>query len=508
MKQLFFSLLIVTTFSFFLTNSALSIDNPQDISKSDYNIVLITIDTLRADHLSCYGYERKTTPTIDKIAEKGILFKNAIAPSSWTAPSMVSLFTSVYPANHGVVNGFVSNKQIFDQEVFADKLTTLTEILKAHEYTTFGVSSNLHLSEQCGFARGFDYFKCLSFSPAPFINKTAYSWENDIKNSDKFFLWIHYFDPHHFYYPRKPWIEQYTSHTLTKELYFSKKTIQDFKTLIPLFKEDPQTLSDVVALYDSEINYVDSYLGELIKKLELDKNTLMIITSDHGEEFLEHGKLDHGSHLYSELINIPLIIKLPQSKGKKVIDKQVSLIDIMPTILSLLNIPQPEQTLGNSLITPDGEVKNIADRLLFAELERDNKDIKAVLTKDWKYIYNYKEKKTELTNRLKKAWNENWRYLFNYKEVIEGLYNRKQDPSEHTNLINEIPSVGTQLKDRLNQWVTTTPRYPAKKIKIIPSQDMRDKLEALGYLAGEGKEEGPPPTPKGCNAEESNAMNN
>ncbi len=508
MKQLSSSLFITTILSFFLTNPALSLDNPQDISMSDSSIVLITIDTLRADHLSCYGYERKTTPTIDKIAEKGILFKNAIAPSSWTAPSMVSLFTSVYPTNHEVVHGFVNNREIFDQEIFSDKLTTLTEILKANGYTTFGVSSNLHLSEQCGFARGFDYFKNLSFRQASFVNKTPYLWENTIKNSDKFFLWIHYFDPHHFYHPRKPWIEQYSSDALTKELYFSKKTMKELKPLIPLLKEDPKAMSHLIALYDSEINYVDSYLGKLIKKLELDKNTLMIITSDHGEEFLEHGKLDHGNNLYSELINIPLIIRLPQNMTKKVIDQPVSLIDIMPTILSLLNIPSPKQTLGKSLLTPNGEVKNIADRFLFTELKRNKNDLKAILTKDWKYIYNYKEKRNELPNRLKRAWNENWRYLFNYKEVIEGLYDRKQDASEHINLINEIPSVGTKLKNQLNQWVTTTPRYPANKIEIIPSQDMKEKLEGLGYLAGEEKTEGLSPASKGCNAEEGNAMNN
>jgi arylsulfatase A-like enzyme len=165
MKQLF---LIIISFmiSVLLGIPALFPDNLKaEVSKDDFNIVLITIDALRADHLSCYGYERNTSPNIDDIAEKGIIFKNAIAPSSWTAPSMVSLFTSVYPINHGVVHGirYVDSKTIYNQEVFSNELITLAEILKGHGYTTFGVASNLHLNEKFGFARGFNYFQCLSY---------------------------------------------------------------------------------------------------------------------------------------------------------------------------------------------------------------------------------------------------------------------------------------------------------------------------------------------------------
>ena len=201
-------------------------DSPQN----DINIVLITIDTLRADHLSCYGYERTTSPNIDAIAEKGIVFSNTIAPSSWTAPSMVSLFTSVYPINHGVVHGFIKNgKTILNQEVFSPEMITLPEILKAHGYTTFGIAANLHLSEQFGFGRGFDYYTCLPWSPAPAVNKTLSAWRDTIKSSEKFFLWIHYFDPHQFYHARKPWIEDYSSSELMQTVNLSKKTVQNLR---------------------------------------------------------------------------------------------------------------------------------------------------------------------------------------------------------------------------------------------------------------------------------------
>jgi len=284
--------------------------------KNDFNIVLITIDTLRADHLPCYGYMRNTSPTIEKIAKTGIIFKNVIAPSSWTAPSMASLFTSVYPINHGVIHGFVKDDQVYKQEVFSDELTTLAEILKTQGYTTFGVASNHHLSERFGFARGFDHFKYLPNLTAEHVNNVLFSWKNKIKQSDKYFLWAHYFDPHNPYTPRDPWVTQYTPDTLTKKIKLFDKTWGELSRHIAKLKEYPQALSNLVAHYDSEINYVDFHIGKLMHEFELDKNTLIIITSDHGEEFLEHDYLFHAARLYKESIDIPLIVKLPNSNTR------------------------------------------------------------------------------------------------------------------------------------------------------------------------------------------------
>ena len=218
--------------------------------KKDFNIVLITIDCLRADHLSCYGYERKTSPNIDNIAAQGIIFKNATSPSSWTVPSMVSLFTSLYPSNHGIVRGlgWGGKREVQKQDAISDKLTTLPEILKEKGYTTFGVASNIHLGERLGFARGFDYFKCLSYLPAPPVNQTIYAWEEEIKNAEKFFLWVHYIDPHDPYYPRKPWIDDYTK-ALPPELNPSEEYIEKFLKEILVLKKDPlqfETLAQLV----------------------------------------------------------------------------------------------------------------------------------------------------------------------------------------------------------------------------------------------------------------------
>jgi len=463
MKQLIL-LLFLIIISLLSTNRALSQDNQKENTKNDYNIVLITIDTLRADHLSCYGYERSTTPNIDKIAEQGIIYKNAIAPSSWTVPSMVSLFTSVYPINHGTIHGFAKTGKVFDQEVFSDELTTLTEILKVHGYTTFGVTSNLHLSGKFGFARGFDYFKALPFSSAPSVNKIISSWENKIKNSDKYFLWIHYFDPHDPYYSKPPWTAKYTPNASTKNLLLSNKMMTELSVLIPSLKKDPQAIHDLTALYDSEINYVDASIGSLIEKLKLGNDSLLIITSDHGEEFLEHGQLGHGNNVHRETIHIPLIVKLPYENEKEIVEKHVNLIDIMPTILQITNINPPEHILGKSFLEKKG---------LFAW-------IKKKLQGEGKPDYNFSELNRKLI--LKTIVTPQWKYIFSYRDKTDQLYNITSDPLELNNLAGENIKQRNQLKEELFEWVSNSKKYPVKRQPAQLSPQEKEKLKGLGYI--------------------------
>jgi arylsulfatase A-like enzyme len=370
---------------------------------------------------------------------------------------MVSLFTSVYPVNHGVIHGIGGKWNPKKQEVFSEGLTTLTEILKSKGYTTFGVASNLHLSRKLGFGRGFDYFECLSFLPASPVNEVVYEWEKAIKKSNKFFLWIHYFDPHSPYIPRTPWVDHYTSRSLTQKLNFPKKTFSQIKQLIPQFSTDPQMLANLVSLYDSEIHYVDYYLGKLIRKFDLDQTSLMIISSDHGEEFLDHGELGHGNNLYRETINIPLIVKLPQSSQKKTVEKNVNLIDIMPTILESIDATLPEQILGKSFWNNEEMfLKNSTSGDNFSEL--DTKDrIKTLITSQWKYIYNYENKK-------------------------EQLFNITEDPLEGNDLSDENREECNRLNKKLSNWVSQSKKYPpkAKPLELSPVEE--EKLKTLGYI--------------------------
>jgi arylsulfatase A-like enzyme len=410
-----------------------------------------------------------------------MIFTDVIAPSSWTSPSMVSLFTSVYPINHGVVHGFMGKKKVYNQEVFSSELETIAEILKKQGYTTFGVSSNLHLSEEYGFARGFDYFTCVPFLAAPSVNEIAYSWKDAIKKSSKFFLWIHYFDPHWTYTPRVPWIEHYEPNYKEIPRWFYKMKLRTIQKGLGEVKELP-SLDTLIALYDSEINYVDNYVKALVKNLQLLDNAIFIITSDHGEAFLEHGMLDHGMDLHAETVNVPLIVKLPQQKTKKVIYQQVSLLDILPTLLTLLDVPPSGKMFGKSFLTSDGKENKIANRYLYAELERGNRNMKAIFLNNWKYIHNGKGTIAKIYDWLKNIVLDDWKYLFKYEDRVVGLYDRKQDPHEKLNLIKENTSLSTDLKEQLFEWMNAAHRYPVEKISVTPSQEMQDKLKALGYI--------------------------
>lgn len=435
----------------------------QNRAKDNFNIVLITIDTLRADHLSCYGYERATSPHIDTIAQQGILFKNVIAPSSWTAPSMVSLFTSTYPINHGVIHGLdFMKKKGFSQEVFSENLTTLPATLKKQGYTTFGVSSNHTLTAEFGFARGFDYFNYVNWQSADLINEIVYSWEEKINKASRFFLWVHYIDPHYPYHPQSPWIEHYSSRNATDIAQLSR---MPQGALVRTAEKNPEILSTILALYDSEINYVDSHVGQLIKKFELDKNTLLIITSDHGEQFLEHGRIGHAINLHKEELHIPLIIKFPDVSKMQSIERQASLLDIMPTILQAVNTDQPEQIIGRPLMENEGLVSYIQETLLSTKAA----------------VYNFAE--LDSTATLKAIISPRWKYVYNYKNKSEQLYNIISDSSERNNLAVRYGKQGKHLKEQLLQWVSQAKQYPPKNLFFQLSREEKEKLETLGYLS-------------------------
>ena len=430
------------------------------------NIVLITIDTLRADHLSCYGYERKTSPVIDAIAEGGIVCSNVYAPSSWTAPSMTSLFTSVYPINHGVVHGigYTKDNALNVQEIFSPDLTTLAEVLQANGYSTFGVSANPHLSEKFRFDRGFDYFTCLPFEDAKAVNEAAFAWEDKVKKAEKFFLWVHYIDPHYPYTAQKPWIGAYASQSETRFLLnMPPQSWWGLKTMVKEVKDDPKLLKHLIALYDSEINYADAHIGVLMEKLGLYEETLVVITSDHGEEFLEHGETGHGHNLYQQTLHVPLIVKLPQGSKHGVLSQPLSLINVMPTILEIAGLDAPATAMGVSFREKDGLFSWIKKKLtgadedyIYAELDT-MATLKAVLAPPWKFIYNRRDKTGQ-------------------------LYNIISDPLE----LNDRALVETgecdRLKEELLRWADTTKRYPAKRYDVELSPEEKEKLKGLGYL--------------------------
>ncbi|MFH1789239.1 MAG: sulfatase [Candidatus Altiarchaeota archaeon] len=321
-------------------------DSGRDYACRDCNVVLISLDTLRADHLSSYGYPLNTSPHIDDLAAKGILFENAISQASWTMPSHAALFTSLYPS---------------DMELFyfpypgliSDNVTVLTELLKAEGYATAGFHGGSFLSEGFGFSQGFDVYK--SNGPRMEDNtRDIYSWLSE-NHDKKFFLFLHNFNVHGPYTPPKTYTRYFTNYSTPTDLkshIIDVQRLYDEKGGIP--PENKSSLDYIISQYDGEIAYVDHLLGQFIGELVrygLLNNTLIIVTSDHGEEFLEHGHFDHVRTLYDELVRVPLIVWAPTLPEGRRVSKQVMLVDVMPTVLDLLGIKYSGDVRGLSLVS-------------------------------------------------------------------------------------------------------------------------------------------------------------
>jgi arylsulfatase len=422
---------------------------------------LITIDTLRADHLSCYGYSRQTSPVIDRIARESVVFTNAYSTSSWTSPAMASIFTGHYPRGHGVLHGVAqgSTAAITGQEMLVKDFLTMGEALKEAGYTTFGVSSNGHISVGTGFGQGFDYFATHWFMKSPATNFSVKKWLPQIRAASRYFLWVHYFDPHNPYTPRLPWYKTY----ITQSNAFSKWTrevMPNPKEYIEELKKDPQGLQVLQDRYDSEINFCDFHIGELFQLLQPGPDTLVIITADHGEAFLDHNQLLHGDTLFDEEIRVPLIIKFPAQAGadrSKTILPPVSTRDIFSTIADIINLENSPKIPGRSLMPLISGNPPVPPEPIYFELDWNG----------WGQGLRY----------------ENWKYIISGRDKKEiFLFDIPADARETRNLTEQNPEQSRLLDSWLKQWLEANPRFKAPKIRVPVDKDQEDKLKTLGYL--------------------------
>ncbi len=313
--------------------------------------VLILIDTLRADHLGSYGYARPTSPALDSLASRGVLFEQAIAAAPWTLPSSMALMTGRLPSSHRVEN---------DGMRLPAAIPTLAEVLRGSGYATAAVVSHIYVSGLFGFDRGFDHFEDFGLTRdyrfeagleprAEKVTDRALAQARALKGRP-FFLFVHYFDPHWDYDPPPPFDTRFTrpySGSITG-------SYQSFSRYAgpgaALSAADVQHLED---LYDGEIAYTDSQVGRLLEGLRafgFPPDTLVVITSDHGEEFKEHGSLGHGRNLYDEVVRVPLILARLDGKGSaRRVAEQVSTLDLFPTLCELASAPPPAGLQGASL---------------------------------------------------------------------------------------------------------------------------------------------------------------
>lgn len=335
------------------------------------NVVFILIDTLRADYLNTYGFKIKTAPFIDSLANNGIVFTKAIAPSSWTAPSVASLFTSSYPSEHGVKTGLVVRKKLssLHQDAKFNRISsaqqTMPEYFQSSGYITFGIADNQNIGSSLGFDQGFDELFTFHDESAEVVNKKAQELLDSVDKTKSLFLYLHYMDPH----------APYTAHA-------------------PWYKRSPDRREDARRRYISEISYLDSKIKSLFDKNPHLKDSIIIITADHGEQFWEHGLRGHGKTLHREEIHIPLIIYHPKIDKKITVDRPVSLIDLLPTLADLtageINPDWHGSSLTSVMDGDDPKRSGAFSELIFNLLQKRAKPMRSLVKDDQHIIKHLK----------------------------------------------------------------------------------------------------------------------
>lgn len=371
----------------------------EKIKCADCNVILISIDTLRTDHLSAYGYYRNTSFNIDSFAKKGILFENVFSQAAWTLPSHASMLTGLYPrsVNTGITDEYTP---------LSNSAVTLAKVLKGKNYTTGAFITGVLVSSYFGFSQGFDYFDEIrptgnstyeekQSNRIENTNKRVFDWLKN-NNNRKFFLFLHYFDVHAPFSIPDSYLKMFYDYNGSLDL--TKRSIVVLNKL-NLSKDD---VNWVISNYDGSIKYVDDNMEYLFQKLEDDglmNKTIVIITADHGEGLNDHGFFGHGLNfglvvnknqptLFDEVIHVPLIIKHPKLNPETV-STQVSLVDIVPTLLDFLDISGPKNLDGKSLV-PIISGDETSDRVVFSETY----PFASIRTKDSKLIYNLEMNKS------------------------------------------------------------------------------------------------------------------
>lgn len=448
------------------------LNNNTNTSFSNTNVLLITIDTLRSDHIGAYGYSEKITPNIDSLAQEGIMFVQVIAQAPYTAPSHASILTSTYPFVHNTRNMFFQDSAGKKIEGVNYPLTpanvTLAEILKEKGYDTAAFVSGWTLTARfSGLNQGFDVYEDNLNGverAADSTNQLVFKWLEK-NHKKKFFLWIHYFDPHFPYSPPE---------SIKTDFIFKKTNIDiDLSNIRknPYLSDTIKNQEDIarqIYLYDMEIKFVDQQVGKLLTMMRaynIVDHTLIILTADHGESLVEHNEyFDHGTYLYDVCLKIPLIFKLPHNElSGKVIKQMVQGIDITPTILGFLKMSLPDDFQGTSLIPVILDDKMNIMPSAYSESD-------AVLSE-------------RFGERLRAYRENNWKLIYASDGVTaeSELYNVADDPYETKNLIDENKELTERLKEKLLLLIK---HHPEKKFEgtQLPDEGTKEKLKSLGYL--------------------------
>ncbi len=420
------------------------------------NIVLIIVDTLSAKHLSIYNRKLDHSPNLQALAEAGLVFEKAYSPAPWTKPAIASILTGVYPRQHSVIS--------IDSQLPASQLT-LAEVLHEQGYATHAVVSHTLLERGNGYEQGFDSFErvplkgnvheAITSKVVSDLGMRKVKQTQSGSERKPFFLWLHYFDPHFNYQHHAEFDRSSWYHGKLK----AGAGFRDLQAALPtMTAEDARYLVD---LYHEEIAYTDKHIGrllEFIKAQGLSDNTLVIVTADHGEEFLEHGGIGHTRTLYDELINVPLLLYWPGKIKPARQAEAVSTIDLFPSILTLIQSALPANLAGASFFK-DGNVQVSGERDLFSEVKFKSHAIDA-----------HKSGLISGSNKL----------IQDYLAGNFSQFDFLKDPEEKTDLYSSSSAISQGMKGRLENFCSVENAQGGPDIQH--SSEEIKQLESLGYL--------------------------
>lgn len=432
------------------------------------NLLFISIDTVRADHLGCHGYDRPTSPRIDELAAESHRFAAAYTVMPTTLPSHASMFTSLYPAQFGVLR----NGQVLAAEAY-----TLAERLKERQFATAAFVGAVVLHPLSGLEQGFDTYISPPDDewPAGRVRELACEWLRD--NSDKrFFCFVHLFDPHTWYEAPAEFaaLLEAPARRLPPDRAFVKSP-QAFT---------PKLCRESINAYDAEIRYADHEVGKLLdtlSELGLDERTIVVVVSDHGEamdELLQHYgfAFGHGKFLYRDQLHIPFVARLPREfglPGPVVHEEPVSTLDLLPTVLELLDVPCESPFEGRSLVAVLAG-RSIADRPIIAE-RRSMKGVPAI--------------GPELRGEQFSVIDGQWHWICSSSRPDE-LYDLAADPQERTDVLAGHTQIADNSRSVLDAWLASAGHALWEGGKETTDPELLRGLEALGYVGRSGETAG------------------
>ncbi len=451
-------------------------------SQQRLNVIVLLIDALRADELSCYGYPRATTPALDALAEDSVLFEQAVSASTFTKSSIASLFTGRYPYQHGVYWGSHREEPSDPDSVTADLLssqeTTLAEAMRAHGYLTVAWVQNSHLRGGMGFAQGFVDYQDQQGNIGR-INRRFGSWLSRAGRRYPFFAYLHYIDLHDPYRPAPPYATMFGGDAELS--FYDGLDLAEWGAFLQAVRDGERTLSaaqlaQLRAYYDGQLRMIDDRIGELLARLKSEgryDSSLIIVTSDHGDGFGEHGFISHSTAPYDELVRVPLIVKLPanRSAGRR-LSEQVRLVDLYPTILDLAGVEtgtaaRGQDGLAGCSLGPmirlghrPPEMAHCAEAVVEIA-EEGAYPMVATRSERYKFIH--------------------------HQHRADELYDLRRDPGEHRNLLIEEAEPVAPLSDeplRLQRLALAAVelRGERKAERVLLDAETIRALKALGYL--------------------------